>query len=466
MRVLFACYPAHAHFYPFVPAAWALQSAGHEVRVATFNGLADTIAATGLTPVPLGEPGSVEARFTEDAAIPSSGDEIDHYAAALAIEPHERDAWDVFYQYMLLPCGDYLRLDRPEAADLVRFARTWQPDLVIYDPTFPVAAVAAKACGAALARFLLGPDIYAWSLDRLASHRHRVLAAGLDENPLASMIRPVAERFGVEMGDDLLYGHWSLDAVAPGLRMPTTARTVPVRYVPFSGASALPELLSSAPARPRVAVSLGVSTRQAISGSHVRDEPGQREGAPAIEMNPELSRLSLLIEAVDGLDVEVVATLSEAQLAGLPPLPANVRTVHYLPLPQLLPTCSALIHHGGIGTLAAATAAGVPQLIFDTGEPARIGITVQEDGTVEYSLPDKKVEATWTATFVNDRGAGERLDHKSQSVAEMRKLIREVVENPAYQEGARLLRDEWRTLPSPNDIVPTLEVLAAHHRTG
>jgi hypothetical protein len=463
MRVLFACYPAHAHFYPLVTTAWGLQSAGHEVRVASFHGLSDMIASAGLTPVPLGDPDSIEARFLPDAVLPSPGDEIDRYAQALAIEPHERDAWDVFYQYMLLPCGDYLRPDRPEAADLVAFARAWQPDLVIYDPTFPIAAVAAKACGAAQSRFLLGPDIYAWSLDRLASHREQVLAAGLDENPLASMIAPVAARFGVELGDDLLYGHWSLDAVAPGLRMPTTAKTVPVRYVPFAGAAELPDWVHAPPARPRVAVSLGVSTRQAYSGSHVKDEAVE-ESALTIEMNPEVSRLTLLMEALEGLDVEVIATLSEGQLAGLPPLPSNVRAVHYLPLPQLLPTCAALIHHGGIGTLAAATGAEVPQLIFDTGEPARVRVTVKEDGSVEYAMPDKKVEATWVSTFVGDRGAGERLNHRTQTVEEIRKLIRQVVENASYREGARSLRDEWLATPGPNDIVPTLEILTAHHR--
>ncbi|WP_158263117.1 nucleotide disphospho-sugar-binding domain-containing protein [Amycolatopsis sp. CA-128772] len=465
MRVLFACYPAHAHFYPFATTAWALQSAGHDVRVATFHGLTNIIAAAGLTPVPLGDPDSIEARFLEDAGLPSAGDEIDRYAQALAIEPHERDAWDVFYQYMLLPCGDYLRPDRPEAAQLVEFTRTWQPDLVIYDPTFPIAAIAAKACGAAQARFLLGPDIYAWSLDRLAAYREQVLAAGLDENPLGSMIKPVAERLGVEMGDDLLYGHWSLDAVSPGLRMPTSAKTVPVRYVPFAGASELPGWLYEKPQRPRVAVSLGVSTRQAYAGSHVRDEAERGENAFEFEANPEVVRLTMLMEALGELDVEVIATLSEGQLAGIPPLPANVRAVHYLPLPQLLPTCTALIHHGGIGTLAAATGAEVPQLIFDTGEAARVVVTVQEDGSIEYAMPDKKVEATWTSTFVMDHGAGERLNHKTQSVEEMRKLIQQVLENQSYRDGARALHDEWLATPGPNDIVPTLEVLTAHHRS-
>src|ERR1044072_8605219 len=128
------------------------------------------------------------------------------------------------------------------------------------------------------------------------------------------------------MGDGLLYGHWSLDAVAPGLPMPPTARTVPVRYVPFAGASALPDWLRTRPTRPRVAVSLGVSTRQAMSGSHVRDD-AQFDTSAGSEWTPELSRLSMLMEAVGELDIDVVATLSEGQLGGLPHVPANVRAV-------------------------------------------------------------------------------------------------------------------------------------------
>lgn len=460
MRVMFACYPATAHIYPMVTTAWALQNAGHQVCVASYRGLADTISAAGLTPVPLGEPDSIEARFAEDAPIPSGGDEIDRYATALAVQPHERDAWDIFYQYMLLPCSDYLRLDRPEAAELVAFVQDWQPDLVIWDPAFPIAAVAAKASGAAHARFVPGVDTYAWGMARLAERREQVLAAGLDANPMATMVAPVAEHFDVDMGDDLLFGHFTIDPMPAGMRVPTGTRNVPVRWVSYAGAQAVPAALRGKPTRPRIAVSMGVSTRQAMSGSHVRDE-GVSE-FPA-EMNPELNRLAMLMEAVDGLDIDVVATLSKAQLDGLPPLPSNVHPVHYLPLPQLLPTCTALVHHGGIGTLMAAIAARVPHLVFDTGEPARIEITELENGELEYKLPDKKVEATWSSTFVIDSGAGERLDHKTQTVAEIRKLIQQVVETPRYQEGADSLYHEWMTTPGPNDIVTTLEVLAAHY---
>lgn len=50
--------------------------------------------------------------------------------------------------------------------------------------------------------------------------------------------------------------------------------------------------------------------------------------------------------------------------AQIPPsLPATVRHVPYAPLRHLLPLCSALVHHGGIGTTARGLQSGIPQLI-------------------------------------------------------------------------------------------------------
>jgi len=46
----------------------------------------------------------------------------------------------------------------------------------------------------------------------------------------------------------------------------------------------------------------------------------------------------------------------------VPPLPPTARHEAYVPLSALLPRAAALVHHGGIGTLAQGLAAGVPQL--------------------------------------------------------------------------------------------------------
>lgn len=44
-------------------------------------------------------------------------------------------------------------------------------------------------------------------------------------------------------------------------------------------------------------------------------------------------------------------------------LPANVRSHSYVSLHRLLPSCAAIVHHGGIGTTSQAFAAGIPQVI-------------------------------------------------------------------------------------------------------
>jgi len=51
----------------------------------------------------------------------------------------------------------------------------------------------------------------------------------------------------------------------------------------------------------------------------------------------------------------------------LPSLPPTVLHEPYAPLSRLLPRCAALVHHGGIGTLAQGLAAGIPQLTMPMG---------------------------------------------------------------------------------------------------
>jgi rhamnosyltransferase subunit B len=48
-------------------------------------------------------------------------------------------------------------------------------------------------------------------------------------------------------------------------------------------------------------------------------------------------------------------------------LPAAVRAFGYLPFSEVLPQAAALVHHGGIGTLAQAIKAGIPQLAVPNG---------------------------------------------------------------------------------------------------
>lgn len=69
------------------------------------------------------------------------------------------------------------------------------------------------------------------------------------------------------------------------------------------------------------------------------------------------------------------------------PLPPSILHLPYAPFGRLLPLCSAVIHHGGIGTTAEALAAGLPQLVvpnafdqFDNAaRVARLGVGARLD---------------------------------------------------------------------------------------
>lgn len=471
MRVLFSIYPnSRAHLYPIVPLAWALQSAGHEVRVSTHAGAVEQVIMAGLTPVALGDPDQPMVRETPDCEPPKQPEEVERYARIMGLTPEEKEHWIAFFQILLCPTSDYVRLDRPEPDDLIRFTRAWQPDLVIWDSTFPVAAVAAKLAGAAHCRFLIGHDLFGWSVDRLAAHRYELQAAGLDPNPLASLVRPIAERHGLAFRDELFLGQWSIETMLDGLRLPTSTKKLSVRHVPYVDPAVFPAwLYERRPGVPRVAFTLGESTRRFISG--------------------DWDRTPKILQALDGLDLDVVATLTTRQLHDVERLPDNVRIFDWVNLEHLLPTCSSVIHHGGIGTYSNAVATSVPQLVCDIeGESIMIRLVEDEPGelatgtlrngldldasgqeqaqapSTHWEFPAKKLEATHVSNFVMAKGAGARLDHRAQTIPQMRELIWNVATDPRYQDGAAALHKEWLATPSPSEIIPDLERLIAEHR--
>lgn len=457
MRVMFAVFPAPAHFLPIVPYAWALQSAGHEVCVASapgvptgvaLDGFHDAVTAAGLTAVSCGEP---EALAVHDGGYPGYAEflptmaESERFAEALGLDPAERAVWDVFYHFTLLTIRNYHPPEPRQDVDaLIEFARSWRPDLVLWDPWFPCGAIAARVCGAAHARVLMAQDYSGWAIDKFAERRSQV-GAGLAENPLVTTIRPLAERYGCELDDELLAGQWTIDPFPEGMSLATNVSTVATRYVPYTGAGVLPEWLYERPTRTRVGLTLGVSARMFYKG--------------------DWGRTAKLMDAVAGLDVDVIATLNDNQLLDVGTrVPDNVRTFDYVPLNQLLPTCSALIHHGSPATFWTAAAAGVPQLICDTDEPSRILGTVTEHGTEWNLLCQKQITATQTSTFLTDRGAGVRLNHQTQSADEIRAQILRVLTEPSFAVGAAAVHENWLARPSPTDIVPALEKLTAQHR--
>jgi len=422
MRVLFNTFAASSHLYPMVSVAWALHAAGHEVRVASQPDLVDTIARTGLPAVPVGEPLDLARQMRED----TSWREEDSRAGDLREVRPEVLTWDFVsgvQDWHLRNIFQHLNTDSV-LDDIVTVAREWQPDLVLWDSMTFSGAVAARACGAAHARFLFGQDL----IGRMRVNFLRRLAeqpAPARRDLLADWLGRAVARAGGTFAEDLVVGQWSLDMTVPWLRLDDTGlEYLPVRYIPYTGASPVPEWLPERPARPRVCLTAGLGGRE-VTGE---------DWIPYPE----------LFDAVADLDVEVVATLNADQLDPGTKLPDNVRVFDFYPLNVLLPTCSAVVHHGGTGAYALALAHGVPQLVVST--------------ELWWDAVDK-------ARALVDRDAAIFLEPSGLTGRTLRENLVRLIGEPSFRAGARRVQAEYNATPSPLDVVGRLERLTAAHRS-
>ncbi len=420
MRVLFATIGEPSHLDAQVPLAWALLSAGHEVRVASGPAMTEQIAAAGLPPVPVGEDHAMDALL--QAAEQEGGGSIENEIADWS-DPFKKDmTWDevlLKYQasvpYGLQPYND------PILEGLVEFALSWEPDLVIWDPVTYAGGVAAAVSGAAHARLLWSVDVYStmrssWrrlSMDRPPAERH---------DPLRDWLGAWMEAYSHTFSEELVTGQWTIDQVPDPVQFDLDVSRLPMRYVPYHRRRPAPEWLTEPPKRPRVA----------LSG----------RGSLDAKLNSSVFPVENAIEAVSSMDIEVVAVLTEDEKERIGTLPDNVRMVEFVPFHMLLPSCSALIHHGGFGAASTASLYGVPQLL----------------------LPIRHADAWVRAERLNKADAALHEHALEASAEDIATHLTRLLEEPRFAEGAARLRGRIADTPTPHGIVAELERLTEKHR--
>jgi glycosyltransferase (activator-dependent family) len=422
MRILFLTVANKSHIYVPTTLAWALRTAGHEVCVVSQPELSDVITATGLTGATVGKAANEE--------LTTQMNEADPTAAPVPGDPPERNPRQAEYAQDD-PALEFTQLVEhlfpvmnPDDMidDLVAFARRWRPDLVIWDMLCYGGPIAARAAGAAHARLPLGTDGIGQLREVFLRERPDPAA-----DPLRTWLEPKLDAFGEQFAEDVALGQWTIDPMPSWTYHPRGVHFVPMRHIPFNGPAIVPDWLYEPPAKPRVCITLGNSHRDAG-----RVEVSAKE----------------LVTAVADLDIEVVATFAKAQLADLPDLPDNVRALDWVPLNQLLPTCSVLVHHGGAGTFAGAVEHGVPQLLMPS-----------------TWWSEKWYGPVAMANGVEDEGAGLYVADSDWVTADrFRECLLRVLREPSFQANAARLRDRWMAVPTPNELVPTLERLVARHR--
>ncbi|MEV0155441.1 activator-dependent family glycosyltransferase [Micromonospora sp. NPDC050686] len=430
MRVLFVPAINRSQLYVMTPLAWALRTAGHQVRVASQPDLAEHIASIGLTPAPVGRPMTDLKKDMEEA-------EPEQDPVAPATDPRTRArstqaeyGWGDPAATLAHLTWDFYKLLTPDAMidDLVDYALRWRPDLIVWNTLAFAGPVAARVSGAAHARMPWGVDAHA---QIRAGFRQARAERGEDAlpDPMEQWLGPFLRRRGAHFDEEIALGQWTIDPAPPWVFHPADAGVhyVPMRPVPFNGPATVPDWVHEPPTRKRVCLTLGVSNRE---GHGVEASPRD------------------LLEAVADLDIEVVATFNERQIGGTSGLPDNVRVVDFVPLSVLLPTCSAIVHHGGPGSFATALEHGVPQLIVN--------------GTYWHVKYWGSIAA---ADGLESRGAGVHVaDGDNLTPEKLRKELLRVLEDPSFARNAEQLRIESAGQPTPSELVPLLEKLTAAHR--
>jgi UDP:flavonoid glycosyltransferase YjiC (YdhE family) len=280
----------------------------------------------------------------------------------------------------------------------VRVARCWRPDLVL--------STVVQATGPLVAGLLAVPFIrqgFGLSMGRRA--------AGVVVDGVQAMF----ERHGLR--GPVPAPAAELDPCpATMARRPAIATTWSTRYVPYGGGGGLPSWLLEPGDRPRIGVSVGTIVPHVVG----------------------LGSMAGLIDAAREMDVELVLALGGADPGQLGELPPNVRAMSWVPLPSLVPTCAAFVHHGGAGTTMNALLEGVPQLVLPQ----------ISDGFAN-------------AEAVVRRGVGISGDAETADAAFVVAALGRLLEDAEIRRAVEEVRSEIARMPPPSELVPRFADLRA-----
>ena len=285
---------------------------------------------------------------------------------------------------------------------LEQIVSDWRPDLVVHVPTALGAPVAAVTAGlpSVTQGFGLLP-------------RAEMLAA------MAAASAPLWQSRGLEPEPGAgVFGALYLNPVPHSLEPDAEARVnrqTRMRLdMPVPSDSSLPDWAVEQGARPLIYVGLGTV--------------------------PPFSQPALFASILQGLsqhDLEVVVTVGEQNdVSSLGPQPSNVHAVRWLPLPLLLPRCTAAICHAGSGTMLAALGAGLPLLLLPQGADQFQNAAACARAGVARILAPNAFSAEAVATEIGT-----------------------LLTDPLYRGAAQRIRAELGGMPSPAEVAPRLQEL-------
>jgi UDP:flavonoid glycosyltransferase YjiC (YdhE family) len=364
---------------PLLPYARALVARKHEVVVAAPADVGETLRAAGLAHAPFDHPG--------DAALAPIW-------ARLRDVPEERG--------LAIAVGELFGGVNATAAlpKLQATVQSFRPDVVVRDSLEVASLVAAEHAGVRHARVA----VHAVSFEEVLPP---LLEAPVDALRLGAGLP--ADR-GVSLRAEPVFSSFpaSLDPVPGGAGTLPPFRARVVEDAP----SAVPAAWADAgDPRPLVYITFG---SVAGSMSHVRSIYGTA------------------MAAVADLPVRALLTTGRGLEPGaLGAIPANVHVEEWVPQRDVLPRVSALVCHGGSGTLLGGLAAGLPMVIMPLG--------------ADQPHNGRLAAAAGVGVVLNKPDAGA-----------LRAAIQRVLEAAELRSQARRIAVEIAAMPTIDDAVDVL----------
>jgi UDP:flavonoid glycosyltransferase YjiC (YdhE family) len=416
MHALLVAFGVAGDVHPFISLAMALRAAGHRVTLASDEPYRPLAASSGLDFLSLGAaPQVISARTKRDLTH--------HMRASIA---YMRD--------IVIP-----RLPAMHAT-LDAFAAEHRPDVIACHHTafcvpwiasrrsIPWAMAAVAPCSwTSIDR----PNVYPGMPDRdrmprLISRVGVSVGSWATARAIDPSVNAVRRTLGLPparraLFDEMFSGGANLGLWSPHFR-PPAADDKPRSHIvgfPWFDAAAddawrepVERFLASGP--PPVLITLGTSVPHAVT-------PFLAAAASACHA---LGARSLLLAGRPEF---------------IPPsLPSSALALPYAPFSQILPRCTASVHHGGLGTLSRSLRAGVPMVCVP-------------------HLHDQFDNAARSRRL----GASLTVDRRHADPRQLAAAIRRVLNEPTFREAARRLSASLATEDGGSGGAQVLQVLAA-----
>lgn len=297
----------------------------------------------------------------------------------------------------------------PMLHDLLALVDGWRPDVVVHEAAELAAPIVAAVLGVPTVNQGFGALV----------HPERLTAA-------SEAVAPLWEKAGLSprpwAGS---YDHLYLDIYPPSLRPPHgehVTRREPMRPIPYSAELQHGTVAWSGEDHGRTLVYLTFGTVFNATAGPFHDA----------------------LHGLAALDADVLVTVGpDGDPDAFGPQPDHITVTRYVPQTEVLPRCRLVVSHAGSGTFLAALDHGLPQLC----------------------LP-QAADQFGNARQCAAAGAGICLLPDEVTADAVRAAVTRLLSEPAYSARAAELRDELHAMPHPDDLVPTIEEIAADGATA